>query len=349
MQGGSDMTFQVRNEKRQAQDRDGTIWILEDSTRGCGAEIWPALGGNCIRWYVTPAPEYQTEAAPAAGHRIELLYADPQLFAGGKPTRSGIPVLFPFPNRIRDGRFTWDGREYQLPKNDPTGANAIHGFACGSAWRVIGHGAEESSAWLTVEFHLAQDAPEARPLWPADCRIRLTFRLTPERLRLEAVVDNPDKTPLPWGLGYHPYFQLPGGAAGALVQAPAKSFWQLDQSLPTGIRLLVDAGRDLRSPRLFGDLQLDDVLTDLDPKRPERDGLRLLGQVQRLTVWGASAFRELVAFTPRHRHAVCLEPYTCTTDAVNLQQRGLDAGWRTLEPGATWTGVVELGLATARI
>jgi aldose 1-epimerase len=39
---------------------------------------------------------------------------------------------------------------------------------------------------------------------------------------------------------------------------------------------------------------------------------------------------------------VCLEPYTCTTDAINLEQRGVDTGWRVLDPGREWSGVVEL-------
>ena len=50
-------------------------------------------------------------------------------------------------------------------------------------------------------------------------------------------------------------------------------------------------------------------------------------------------FRELVAFTPPTRASVCLEPYTCITDAVDLQPQGIDAGWRVLAPGdeiRTW-------------
>ena len=47
----------------------------------------------------------------------------------------------------------------------------------------------------------------------------------------------------------------------------------------------------------------------------------------------AEAFRELVIYAPPNRPAVCMEPYTCTTDAINLEQRGIDAGWRVLEPG----------------
>jgi aldose 1-epimerase len=55
----------------------------------------------------------------------------------------------------------------------------------------------------------------------------------------------------------------------------------------------------------------------------------------------------LVVFTPPHRQAFCVEPYTCTTDAVNLQQRGVDAGWLTLPPGGRWSAVFEMRLGAA--
>jgi aldose 1-epimerase len=54
------------------------------------------------------------------------------------------------------------------------------------------------------------------------------------------------------------------------------------------------------------------------------------------------AFRELLVFTPPHRQAVCLEPYTCVTDAINLQARGIDAGLLVLPPGGQWSGVVDM-------
>jgi aldose 1-epimerase len=74
----------------------------------------------------------------------------------------------------------------------------------------------------------------------------------------------------------------------------------------------------------------------------------LIGAVQApqgspgLALFVARAFRELVAFTPPHRHAVCLEPYTCATDAINLQAQGIDAGLRVLQPGERWHAAVVL-------
>lgn len=321
------------------KDLDPTLYVLGDGA-GTRATIWPALGFNCLAWQV-----------PHEGQTLDLLYTDPAVFDNGRPTRSGIPVLFPFPNRIRAGRFTWDGKEYQLPLNDGTKQNAIHGFACRHPWRVVEQGADATRAWLTGEFQGSTDAPECASLWPADYRIRLTYQLAVGELSLLAEVTNPDSKPLPFGLGYHPYFRLPfasgGRAEDCQVQVKARSFWVLHDSLPTGERQPVDAGRDLNTPRRFTDLQVDDVLTDLafihDPAERTLARSTLWGVPGRaLQLFCSDAFREMVIFTPPHRQAFCVEPYTCTTDAINLQARGIEAGWLVLPPGKSWRGTVEL-------
>ena len=54
-------------------------------------------------------------------------------------------------------------------------------------------------------------------------------------------------------------------------------------------------------------------------------------------------FRDFVIYTPPNRQAVCMEPYTCITDAINLESQGIDAGLRVLDPGAeleTWIDIV---------
>ena len=336
------MAFQIRTEGRPAAaGLDGTVYILEGPAGGDRAEVWPALGFNCFRWL-----------ARKNGQALDLLYSDPQLFDNPVPTRSGVPILFPFPNRIKDGRYGWFGRSYQLPRNDPAKKNAIHGYACRNPWRVVGQGADESAAWLTGEFQASVDAPAARGFWPADYRLRITYRLAAGRLRIEAAVENPDAELLPFGLGFHPYFRVPFGAGGAddtTVQAAAGAYWVLADSLPTGSVRPVDPPRDLRSPRSVGELTLDDVLTGLEAVADPADAALLLrGRVRsrtgppELRLSTSGDFRELVVFTPPHRHAVCLEPYTGATDAINLQARGVDAGLKALPPGGHWSGVVQM-------
>jgi aldose 1-epimerase len=198
-----------------------------------------------------------------------------------------------------------------------------------------------------------KDAPETRSLWPADYRLRVTYRLLDRVLRVEADADNPDTVPLPFGFGYHPYFATAGfGGAQAGVTVAAGKFWELKDNLPTGNVLEVDERRDLRHGRRFADLQLDDVMTDLYTfafDQEERLGLVAViqhpGGERMMTLWTSEDFRELVLFTPPHREAICLEPYTCTTDAINLSQKSIDAGWRILQPGEHWHGIVEMHVA----
>jgi aldose 1-epimerase len=279
------------------------------------AEVLPELGCNCIRWRV--------------GGR-DLLYCPSLEELAQRPTRGGIPILFPFPNRIRDGQFTWQGRNYQLPKNDSSQQNAIHGFSPRSVWQVLGIGRNTNGAWLDAAFSI----PDS---WPAPGILELRIRLSNTALRYEALVLALDQ-PLPFGLGYHPYFVT---TPDCRLQTPARARWELADSLPTGRRLPLDASHDLRQPRAVSELSLDDVYTDF----LEADELVERGRVEYpgagvLRVRTSPAFRELVLFTPPHGKAVCLEPYTCPTDAIHLQERE-DVGWQVLPPGGRWEGVVE--------
>src|SRR5207248_691772 len=79
-----------------------------------------------------------------------------------------------------------------------------------------GDRADAAGAWVTGEFQGSRDDPASRDHWPADYVLRVTCRLLPGRLRVEAEVSNPDQVSLPFGLGYHPYFSVPlapGGTA----------------------------------------------------------------------------------------------------------------------------------------
>ncbi len=338
------MTFQVRTTEQTAPGRDGTVEVLEGHHPACRVLIWPGLGFNAYSWLHA-----------RDGHTLDLLYSEPSLFLEGRANTSGNPILFPFPNRIRGGRFTWDGRTYDVPRNETAAGNAIHGFVLDRPWRVIDRGADASSAWITAEFQGSRDAPETLACWPADYLLRVTYRLTADALTIDNLVTNPDRRPLPFGLGHHPYFRLPfvrdTAAADCQVAAQGRRVWTLVDFLPTGDTLPVSGPLDLRSPRSMEGLVLNDVYGDLAGD-PGPDGLRLCGLVRQpaqgveLRVRASPDFRELVLYTPGHRQSVCLEPYTCVTDAINLQSRGLDAGLRVLAPGQSWSGTVQFALAS---
>jgi aldose 1-epimerase len=328
--------FHIETEERTIAGQATSIYTLGCTNHQASIEVWPSRGFNCLRWQVQGQ---------------DLLFSAPDWETNPVPTRSGIPILFPFPNRIHDGQYSFHGKEYQLPKNDSTGSNAIHGFSPRKPWRVFGYGADTNEAWLHGDFRIKEDAPEATSLWPGDAILSVIYRLSLDRLRIEMKVRNMGNEPFPFGLGLHPYFYFSkagGDVSRYRLQAPARHIWPLQESLPTGQRAAIPDQLNWNRPRMIGSTQLDTVYTDLGAIAEDPEGLlhrATLSHEDRpgsLEVWTTVDFRESVLFTPPHRQAICIEPYTCTTDAVNLHARGQDAGWREVMPLQVWSGVVEL-------
>jgi aldose 1-epimerase len=305
---------------------------ITDAASGATALVAVNHGFNC----------YQFQPV-VNGQLIDVIASAPDFHAtGARPSGNGTPLLFPFPNRIAAGKYTWDGREYVLPLR-PGMPHAIHGFATDCPWRVIDHAADA----VTAEFQISRDAPDRLACWPADGRIAVTYRVQGATLRIEIVVTNPDRVPLPFGFGTHTYFKIPlaatSTAAECLIHAPAANEWELHEFIPTGVRRPVSPRADLRGGRRYEELKLDDVLTGLDPAADVHEcGVRDMAAGLEVIQRFPSDFRELVAFTPSWTPAVCLEPYTCVTDAVNLSNRGIDAGWRILPPSGEWKSWIEI-------
>lgn len=308
------------------------VLTITDSHSGSTARIAPELGFNCFEF-----------RAIVGGQPIDVLDALPGFEQGTqKASGSGIPILFPFPNRIRAGKFSWEGKDYSLPTTDKFG-NAIHGLCLDRPWRVI----EQKDDLVTGQFQLSVDAPDRLHLWPTDFVIEVDYEIIHNRLRANFRIGNPSNRSLPWGLGTHPYFKLPLGTnsqvGDCLIEVPTCQRWELTDCLPTGKLLDLDESFDLRDGAYISVVQLDDVYTGVRCDGPqfecavldERAGLQVIQTCPPI-------FREIVAFTPPGRAAVCIEPYTCPTDAINLSKHGIDCGWRTLGPGSefhTWIDI----------
>jgi aldose 1-epimerase len=335
------MAFVVREFEGRAGDRAGTCYEMADEAGTVRAEVWPVWGFNCLRWQVRMDD----------GGWGDILFCAPDWETNPVPTRSGHPVLFPFPGRLRDGRFTFEGKTYQFPLNDSTKRHAIHGFTPRNPWRTADWNGDEEFAFVTGEFRLRDQLPEALGQWPADFKLSVTYRLYADRLRVDAMVENRGTGPLPFGLGYHPYFRLPGvtdpDVGGHVLKANVEQLWEADaENLPTGWRPDVPPELDFRQPRPISETVLDNVFTEVRGEEAGFGGLIELAELShpaaagRLRVLADPAFRELVLFTPPHRQAVAVEPYTCSADAANLWARGVKSGWRTLAPGAEWEAAV---------
>lgn len=298
------------------------------------AEIIPALGNNC---YVFKVADGETW--------INLIDPPPDLATlEERPTAYGNPILFPFPNRIRDGRWQFEGETYQFDKA-PESPTTIHGLLLNQPYQVDKHAADENGATLVCSLN-SQDFPDVIRQYPFPFTIEITYTLKDAGLTMGIAIKNTGDRNMPMGFGIHPYFptNLTGtaDASQALITVPTAKYWELDDVLvPTGKQKDVTGTLDLRSGQPFGTLKLDHVFTDVQLV----DGIsRCLIENKdtghTMVMESDAIFRELVVYTPPGRDAICFEPYTCPTDAINLEARGIPAGVIVLAPDETFSGTV---------
>lgn len=187
--------------------------------------------------------------------------------------------------------------------------------------------------------------------FPFPTRLRVEHRLTGRMLFILAEATNIGASPMPMGFGLHPWFTVPlrpsGLRAACKLSVPASACWELDENIPTGRIQPAVGSLDLHGWRPIDDQEYDHVYTKL---RMDRGwftaALRNPDSRRTITIRSDTSFREHVVYPPTERDVVCLEPYTCTTDAFNLEARGVVAGTIVLEPGATWSGRVVIAATT---
>jgi len=140
-------------------------------------------------------------------------------------------------NRIRDGRFTLEGRRYQI---DPAGpAHGLHGGSNGfghRVWDVLVHGPD----FVTLGLH----DPDGEMGFPGALDVHCTYRLKiPGTLSIELTATCEEPTLC--NLAHHSYFNLDDGGAGDILDhrlmVNAAAYLPTDsEMIPTGVVRPVD-------------------------------------------------------------------------------------------------------------
>jgi len=268
------------------------------------------------------------------GYRVEADdyvdgYEEGELAPGGAGQ-----VLAPWPNRLRDGAFRFEGEPHQLPLTEPGQHNAIHGLVRWLPWRL----AEQSEDAVAVEVVL-----HPQPGYPWRLLLRTEYALGEGGLRVRHVAENLSDRSAPFGLGVHPYLKIPGVAVNDLeLCVPARTRLLLDgRLLPIGAARVAGSEFDYSQARKLGSAVLDlgfgDVVRDDDGRcvviLSASDG-------RRVRIWADEAFHWWQLYTgetltpERRRRAVAIEPMTCPPDAF---RSGRDLV--VLQPGQVWEGV----------
>jgi aldose 1-epimerase len=226
-------------------------------------------------------------------------------------------LLMPWPNRIRDGRYTWGGVEQQLPLTEPSRHNASHGLVRWVAWTVASH--TDDAVELTYRLMAQSGYP-----WTLDLSIR--YELGDDGLTVTQGAVNRSAEPAPYAQGAHPYLMAgpaPVDTWELLLPASTRSLSDPERLLPIGREDVTGTEADFRTSRPMGDVALNHAFTDLvrDDAGHATTVLRDPGTGHGVELWVDEAHGWLMLYTaddqsePFRRRSVAVEPMTAQVDA----------------------------------
>ena len=226
-------------------------------------------------------------------------------------------LLMPWPNRIRDGRYLWDGVEQQLPLTEPSRHNASHGLVRWVAWTVASHTDD------AVELSYRLMAQSGYP-WTLDLSIR--YELGDDGLTVTQGAVNRSAEPAPYAQGAHPYLvagPAPVDTWELLLPAATRSLSDPERLLPIGREDVTGTEADFRTSRPMGDVVLNHAFTDLvrDDAGLATTVLRDPGTGRGVELWVDETQGWLMLYTaddqpePFRRRSVAVEPMTAQADA----------------------------------
>jgi len=261
-------------------------------------------------------------------------YADDAMCTSGRGQ-----VLIPWPNRLEDGAYVFDGRACRLPLDEPGKSNAIHGLVRWSSWDVVEDGPGRA---------LAEHVLHPQPGYPHTLALRIEYSLSEEGLRVETTATNAGAEACPYGAGQHPYLTAGAAVDGIELRVPARAVIRSDErSLPLATGPVEGTELDFRTQRPIGGTVLDHAFTDLER---DDDGLARI-RFGGLTLWLDAAYGYVMVFSGDglpdvERRSLAVEPMTCPANAFRSGE-----GLIRLEPGESFTsawGIAPTGNPHAR-
>jgi aldose 1-epimerase len=253
--------------------------------------MFPSNEANLIRLAAGPAEVVIDLAAGArlASWKIHGLELLEQRNPTNHPFGWGSYAMVPYAGRIDNGKFSFDGRDYELPITLET--HAIHGTGYDNRWTVL----KQTSSMAIVGMRMTEP-------WPFQGTITHLMQLSNDRFVQQiAIVANEDQ---PVTLGWHPWFRRDIGLGGTMeLDADMSNAQQWEtgpRMIPTGKLIPV-------KPRPW-----DDCFHDVGPVSMNWPGA--------LRIDCRHDCPEMVIYDPPH--AICVEPQSGPNNVFNVDIDG---------------------------
>ena len=243
----------------------------------------------------------------------EFIYKGLKIIDGISINKNGIDdyfntyksaLLFPFPNRIKDGNYTFNNTDYQLDLNEPQLQNAIHGLVYNKHFKIVNKctNSKEAKVSLTYKSDGLLVGYPFKFIFNIEYAIKMDGEITTS---IEVI--NIDEKTLPFGIGWHPYFISQNLEKSSLSFNSDEHFICSERNIPQKIEKF-----ELPSSFTIKNKIFDDGFSLLKSK------VKFFDSKYELNLHFENKRKPfLQIYTPNHRKTIALEPMTCATDAFN--------------------------------
>lgn len=254
---------------------------------------------------------------------------------------TGIPLLYPWANRLGSRRFGLAGREVDLESDDlplslDAGGLPMHGLlGAASGWRVERHESVGDGGVLAASFDFAAQ-PALIAAFPFPHVIEIEATLQGPRLTIKTTVRPSADVAVPVSFGFHPYLRLPGVARAAWeIEIPVAERLLLDERmLPSGEREAVEI-----APGPLGSRTFDDAFTAPPGGAP----FALSGGGRRIELRLGAGYEFSQVYAPADDEVVAFEPMTAPANA--LLAGGPELPW--VEPGQAFAASFSIEISAS--
>jgi aldose 1-epimerase len=298
---------------------------------------------NSPSTHILTAGDLQATFWPAAGmlgsslrfRGVELLRRVEDLDAARvKGSTAGIPLLYPWANRLGSLQYRAAGRPVSLDPSLPRlhfddHKLPMHGVPWSQLrWDVV------SSNEDTLTARLDWLSQELLAIFPFPHHVEMAVRLRPVNLEIQITVFADSDSPVPISFGFHPYFGIPEiPRAEWTLNAPAMRKLALDvQGIPTG-----EETPSTPIAARLGNTGYDDGFALSD----EQATFSIAGNGYSISIEFKSGFRFAQIFAPNDKEFIAIEPMTAPTNALCSSQ-----SLRVITPGDRFRASFQIGVAT---
>lgn len=287
---------------------DKFSYRLTNTTTDEYCEILPFLGGAINSLYLQVDHGKNFNLINGYDSLDEIRSSHHKIFKGAN--------LFPFPNRIASGKYIFGGFIFNLEKNFIAEGNAIHGLVYDREFEVEKMTKGDDCCSISLRYSPAEFVRG----YPFLYTLSVEYRFSSENgLTVQTEVYNRSDCVMPFGHGWHPYFNgLNFNIDQLFLEMQVNRIFDTDDAMiPTGNFQLYDSFLLLKQ---IGDTSFDDCFEFKSEELTTRVVLSDPVLRRNIIVWsgdGGNKYKYMQVYTPADRKSLAIEPMTCLPNSFN--------------------------------